>query len=471
MLFNSYPFVFGFLPLVMIGFALLSRWRARSLSIIFLIVASLFFYGWWNWKYLFLILFSIGFNYSWGLLLQRRKRELGDSAPTVQRRILALGIAINLALLGYFKYRNFLLDSVNAALGSHFRTPPLELPLAISFFTFEQIIYLVGAFHGEVGDHDFLSYGLFITFFPHLIAGPIVRYKDIIPQLTRGSTFLVSKENLTAGLFVFAIGLFKKVIIADSFRGWVGAIFDTRRGIPISDAWGGALAFAMQIYFDFSGYTDMAIGLALMFNVRFPENFDSPYKARSVVEFWHRWHITLSTFLRDFLYIPLGGNRKGTARTYENLMVTMLLGGLWHGASWTFVIWGGLHGVFLVINHLWRQARRELSSAFSWPLTFLAVLIAWVFFRAPTFERANEILRAMIGLGTAPWNSSAITIALAEWRWLLIVMGVVLWAPNRQTIMGWRWNSDYVYAAAFAAMAGFSILRLANPPPFIYFQF
>ena len=471
MLFNSYPFVFGFLPLVLLGFALLARWQARTASIVFLILASLVFYGWWDWKYLFLILFSIAFNYSWGRLLQYRKREHDSTRALARRHVLALGVAVNLTLLGYFKYRNFFLDSLNAALGAHLPAPPLELPLAISFFTFEQIIYLVGAYHGEVGDHDFLSYGLFITFFPHLIAGPIVRYKDIIPQLTRRSTFLLSKKNLTTGLFVFAIGLFKKVIIADSFRGVVAAIFDRHGGLPLTDAWGGALAFAIQIYFDFSGYTDMAIGLALMFNVRFPENFDSPYQARSIVEFWHRWHITLSTFLRDFLYIPLGGNRRGTPRTYENLMVTMLLGGLWHGANWTFVIWGGLHGVFLCVNHLWRQARRELPSALSWPLTFLAVLIGWVFFRAQSFDRAGQILGAMIGLGEIPWNSAAVTIGLAEWKLILIALAIVFLAPNRQTIMGWRWSSDYIYAAAFAMMAGFSILRLANPPPFIYFQF
>jgi alginate O-acetyltransferase complex protein AlgI len=471
LLFNSYPFVFGFLPLVLLGFALLARWRARTASVVFLIVASLVFYGWWNWKYLFLILFSAAFNYSWGRFLQYRKREDDSARSVTQRRILALGIAVNLALLGYFKYRSFFLDSINLALGTHLPAPPLELPLAISFFTFEQIIYLVGAYHGEVGDHDFLGYGLFITFFPHLIAGPIVRYKDIIPQLTRGSTFLVSKQNLAAGLLVFAIGLFKKVIIADSFRGVVAAVFDRGGGVALTDAWGGALAFAIQIYFDFSGYTDMAIGLALMFNVRFPENFDSPYQARSIIEFWHRWHITLSTFLRDFLYIPLGGNRNGTARTYENLMVTMLLGGLWHGASWTFVIWGGLHGVLLSINHLWRQARRELPSALSWPLTFVAVLVGWVFFRARSFERAGEILCAMIGAGEMARNSGAVNIGLAEWRLILIALAIVCFAPNRQTIMGWRWSSDYAYAAAFAMMAGFSILRLANPPPFIYFQF
>jgi alginate O-acetyltransferase complex protein AlgI len=455
----------------MLGFVTLATYRTRSASIVFLVLASLFFYGWWNWKYLFLILFSILFNYSWGLLLQRLKERQTQPGFNIQRRVLALGIAVNLALLGYFKYRNFFLDSINALLGTHWPVPPLELPLAISFFTFEQIIYLVGAYHGEVGDHDFLSYGLFITFFPHLIAGPIVRYKDIIPQLTRGSTFVLSKENLVAGLFVFAIGLFKKVMIADTFRLWVGAVFDNTQAVSLGDAWGGALAFAMQIYFDFSGYSDMAIGLALMLNVRFPENFESPYQARSIVEFWRRWHMTLSTFLRDFLYIPLGGNRKGTARTYANLLVTMLLGGLWHGANWTFVIWGGLHGLFLAVNHLWRLTRREFPAALSWPITFVAVLVGWVFFRAQSFQRASVILSGMAGLSGLPWNSRQHAIGLNEWKLLLPALAIVLWAPNRQTIMGWRWSGDYVYAAAFALMAGFSILRLANPPAFIYFQF
>lgn len=455
----------------MFGFAALATLRTRTASIIFLILASLFFYGWWNWRFLFLILFSILFNYSWGLMLQRLKQRQNRPGSSIQRRVLALGIAMNLALLGYFKYRDFFLDTINAVLGTHWPVPPLELPLAISFFTFEQIIYLVGAYRGETGDHDFLSYCLFITFFPHLIAGPIVRYKDIIPQLTRGSTFVLSRENLATGLFVFAIGLFKKVMIADTFRFWVGAVFDGSRAVPMADAWGGALAFALQIYFDFSGYTDMAIGLALMLNVRFPENFESPYQARDIIEFWRRWHMTLSTFLRDFLYIPLGGNRKGTGRTYVNLFITMLLGGLWHGANWTFVIWGGLHGLFLAINHLWRQTRRECPAALSWTITFVAVLVGWVFFRAQSFQRASEILSGMAGLNGLPWSSTGDVIGFKPWRLLLPALAVVLWAPNRQTIVGWRWSSDYVYAAAFALMAGFSILRLANPPAFIYFQF
>ena len=362
MLFNSYPFVFVFLPLVLAGFAVLTRWRSRTATLAFLIVASLAFYAWWNWRFLGLLLFSILFNFALGRRLQRRASERG--APVAPaRRLLALGIAVNVGLLGYFKYRNFLVDTVGMAVGTDWALPPIVLPLAISFFTFEQITYLVDAYHGDTGEYDFLGYALFISFFPHLIAGPIVRFKELVPQFSSRSTFVFSHENVARGLFIFAIGLFKKVMIADTFSPWVAPIFDRAPVVVFSDAWGATLAFALQLYFDFSGYTDMAIGLALMLNVVLPENFDSPYQARSIIDFWRRWHMTLSNFLRDYLYIPLGGGRRGEARRYANLFITMLLGGLWHGASWTFVLWGGLHGAYLAINHLWRRRRPPSAGA------------------------------------------------------------------------------------------------------------
>ena len=274
MLFNSYPFVFVFLPLALAGFAVLARWRTRRSVLAFLIVASLAFYAWWDWRFLSLIVFSIVFNFSLGTRLQRRARQLGASAAPA-RRLLALGIAVNLGLLAYFKYRNFLVDTVSMAVGTEWALPPLVLPLAISFFTFEQITYLVDAYHGDTGDYDFLGYSLFISFFPHLIAGPIVRFKELVPQFSSRGTFVFSPDNVTRGLFIFAIGLFKKVMIADTFSPWVSPIFDQAPAVGFADAWGATLAFALQLYFDFSGYTDMAIGLALMLDIVLPENFDS----------------------------------------------------------------------------------------------------------------------------------------------------------------------------------------------------
>jgi alginate O-acetyltransferase complex protein AlgI len=469
-LFNSYPFVFGFLPLVLAGFALLVRWRARRAVLVFLIVASLTFYAWWDWRFLPLIVFSILFNFSFGRLLRRRVKACGPAAASA-RRLLAIGIAVNLGLLGYFKYRNLFVETIGIAIGADWHMPPILLPLAISFFTFEQVTYLVDVYHGTTGSYDFLSYCLFITFFPHLIAGPIVRFKQLVPQFTVEGTFVLSPTNLANGLLIFAIGLFKKVFIADTFGGWVGPLFDHAPSVAFGDAWGATVAYALQLYFDFSGYTDMAVGLALMLNIVLPENFDSPYKAQSIIDFWRRWHMTLSNFLRDYLYIPLGGAQGRTLRRLFNLFLTMLLGGLWHGASWTFVLWGGLHGVYVATNYLWRRTGVRLPAAVAWALTFVAVMVGWVFFRAPSLQRAHVILQGMAGLSGFAWPHEPYSIGGNRLKWLLPGLAVVLLGPNRQAIMKWRVSSDYVYAMAFALLAGISILRLGDPSPFLYFLF
>jgi alginate O-acetyltransferase complex protein AlgI len=469
-LFNSYPFVFGFLPLVLAGFFLLVRLGARRAVLGFLIVASLTFYAWWDWRFLPLIVFSILFNFSLSHLLGRCVSARGTSAA-LSRGLLALGIAVNLGLLGYFKYRNLLVETVGLAVGADWHMPPLVLPLAISFFTFEQITYLVDVYHGATGSYDFRSYCLFITFFPHLIAGPIVRFKELVPQFTAESAFVLSPTNVANGLFIFAIGLFKKVVIADTFSPWVGPIYDRAPSVAFSDAWGATLAYALQLYFDFSGYTDMAIGLALMLNIVLPENFDSPYKAQSIIDFWRRWHMTLSNFLRDYLFLPLGGSRAGATRRHVNLFLVMLLGGLWHGASWTFALWGGLHGLYVAANYLWRRTGVRLPGGVAWAITFIAVMVGWVFFRAPSLERAQVILDGMIGLNGFAWPDLPYSIGGNRLERLLPAFAIVLWGPNRQTIMTWRVKSDYVYAIAFAILAGIGILRLGDPLPFLYFQF
>jgi alginate O-acetyltransferase complex protein AlgI len=466
LLFNSYQFVFFFLPLLLVGYQMLARSRARSAVPAFLVLGSLFFYGWWDWRYLFLFGFSIAFNYSWAQALGPHKSDGADRRP---RAMLAAGVAVNLALLGYFKYRNFFVASAAALAGREWTMAPLVLPLAISFFTFEQLTYLTSAWRGEIETRDLLSYALFITFFPHLIAGPIVRYGEIFPQLNRTSRYRLDAGNLSAGLMIFAIGLFKKVMIADAFKAWLDPVFDAAVHPGFVEAWAATLAFAFEIYFDFSGYSDMAIGLARMLNVRFPENFDSPYQARSPIEFWRRWHITLSFFLRDYLYIPLGGNRRGRLRQHLNLFVTMLLGGLWHGADWTFVIWGAFHGVALSANHLWRDRKLSMPSALAWMLTFVFVTLAWVLFRAHSLARVAAIFSGMAGLSGFGWGRGG--VGPPELRECAAGLVLVLACPNRQTIMSWQWRSDYLYAAAFAALAGISLLQMSNPPPFIYFQF
>jgi alginate O-acetyltransferase complex protein AlgI len=400
MLFNSFEFLFGFVPLTLAVFFLLGVRGAPRAALAWLVLASLFFYGWWNPIYLLLIGASILLNYAIGVrLLQEPSRAL-----------LTLGVALNLGAIGYFKYAHFLAANLERTTGIELGLGPIVLPLAISFFTFQQISWLVDAHRGQVQDRGFLSYALFVTFFPQLIAGPIVHHSETIPQFARDETFRIDLANLTTGLAIFVLGLFKKVVLADGIAVHATPVFDAALAgarPTLFEAWGGALSYTFQLYYDFSGYSDMAIGLALMMNVRLPVNFDSPYKSVNVVEFWRRWHMTLSRFLRSYLYIPLGGNRHGTARRYLNLMVTMLLGGLWHGAAWTFVVWGALHGLYLIVVHLWHGLRRRLGHDLdrstlvgriaARALTFLVVVIAWVFFRAGSFEAAWAVLSGMAG--------------------------------------------------------------------------
>jgi alginate O-acetyltransferase complex protein AlgI len=472
LLFNSYPFVLGFLPVLFFVYIMISESRWRALMPWVMIGASLFFYTYWNWLFLPVFLFSVAFNYLWALLLDDQGP---DDAQTVARRkiILGIGIGVDVALLFYFKYRDFFVGSVDAVVGTHWMLLHLALPLAISFFTFEQITYLLSCYRREEGTHDFVSYAMFITFFPHLIAGPIVRYREIYPQFNRSSVFGLNAANVTTGLMIFAIGLFKKVIIADTFRTYVGPIYDGRfhAATAFPDAWGASMSFGLEVYFDFSGYSDMAIGLARMFNVRFPENFNSPFQSTSIVDFWRRWHMTLSYFLRDYVYIPLGGNRCSEWRRNLNLFLTMLVGGLWHGAAWTFVVWGALHGCALSINHEWRRRGKELPSLFSWALTFVVVTLGWAFFRANTFGKAWDLVRGMVGLNGFAFNSQLESIGSHQYVRILAGLVIILLCPNRQTIMEWDWGNDYLYAGVFAALTTVCLLSMANPPPFVYFQF
>src|SRR6478752_10242525 len=402
MLFSSYTFLFQFLPATVLAFAAARRHSPRA-GILVLAAASLIFYGAWRPIYLLLLIASVAVNFS---------LALGMEDPLRRRAIGMFGVAFNLLLLCYFKYAGFFLDTISSVSGVPLPYTSLVLPLGISFFTFQQIAYLVDIMRGARVERDIVSYTLFVCFFPHLIAGPLVHHAEMIPQFKRGRT---SRSAVLAarGLAIFAAGLFKKVVIADNLAQFVTPVFahvDAGGGVGAGWAWLATLAYSLQIYFDFSGYSDMAIGLALLFGIRLPVNFRSPYKATSIIEFWRRWHITLSRFLRDYLYIPLGGNRLGEQRRYINLLVTMLLGGLWHGAGWNFLVWGGLHGIYLCINHLWQAWRADNNYAWaslldkglaarglSWAITFFAVVVAWVFFRARTAEGAWQMLGGLFG--------------------------------------------------------------------------
>jgi len=362
-----------------------------ELSKAFLLVSSLLFYSWWNIAYLPLILLSMVFNYALGGSLTKEREHTKVS----KKQLLGIGIFGNLALLGYFKYADFFISNLNLAAGSEIGLLHLALPLAISFFTFQQIAYLVDSYRGETKEYDFLNYGVFVTFFPQLIAGPIVHHKEMMPQFAAVRNKAINYKNIALGLFIFSLGLFKKVVIADTFALWATHGFDKAEVLTFFEAWATSLSYTFQLYFDFSGYTDMAIGAALLFNIKLPINFNSPYKAVNIQDFWRRWHITLSRFLKDYIYIPLGGNRYGNFRTYTNLMATFLLGGLWHGAGWTFIFWGFLHGFALVIHRIYSLLGIKLPLFVGWFLTFNFVNISWVFFRANEWEDALKVLRGM----------------------------------------------------------------------------
>lgn len=395
MLFNSFEYIFLFLPLVLLLVVVAGRILPMA-TVPILLAASALFYAWWEPVYVPVLAGSILVNFILGRYVVEN------------RGVLAAGIVFNLILLAYFKYSWFLLGH---ALPDDAATSLLDpiLPLAISFFTFQQIAYLVDCRRGTSPRVGFLNYALFVSFFPQLIAGPIVRAGQTLPQIARLWTSSPQFRDIIIGLTIFMIGLGKKTILADGIAPVASAVFGAAEaGQPIGffEAWVGALAYTFQIYFDFSGYCDMAIGSARMFGIRLPLNFYAPYKAGSIIEFWRRWHITLSHFLRDYLYIPLGGSRRGPARHYGNILLVMLLGGLWHGAGWTFVIWGGLHGLFIAANHAYRTHLRDalgLPSGFSklsgWLLTILCVIFAWVAFRATSIDGVVTIWMAMIGLG------------------------------------------------------------------------
>ena len=527
MLFNSFEFIFLFLPITLAGFFLIGKkvsYVRQQVPLLWLVLASLFFYGWWKPLNLPLIILSIVINYSLGHLLGNFLTK-----NIVKKAILILGIVFNLALICYFKYAGFLIRTIDRVVDTNINFATVVIPLAISFFTFQQIAYLVDAYKGETKEYNILKYMLFVCFFPQLIAGPIVHHKEVLPQFEKASIYKFSQQTLAIGLTVFVAGLFKKVIFADRIAEYSNLAFAAAsQGINLtfSESWVGALGYSLQLYFDFSGYSDMAIGAAYMFGIKLPLNFNSPYKAVSIIDFWRRWHITLSHFLRDYLYIPLGGSRKGSLRRYFNLLVTMLLGGLWHGAGWTFIFWGGLHGVYLVINHLYRSVRKGLGhnlkndswllQGIGWLTTFIAVVISWVFFRANNFETAISILKSMIG-----FNGIELPIFLEPYLGFLrnlgigflgftvnvgisqkyatfgiIILLLIAWfTPNTQQWMGkynptltepiehyrslweqkiWQalvWRPNKIWTVIIAGLTSLSLLCFSRVSEFLYFQF
>ena len=473
MLFNGSEFIFFFLPLVLAGYFLLGAFCPPIVVAAATAVASLVFYAWEEpFRLLSLILISIAFNFTVGRELVRRPR----------RWLMWLGVGGNLAYLFYFKYAGFFVDNL-IALGVPLETVKIALPIGISFYSFTQIAFLVDAYRGEVKECRPAYYALFVTYFPHLVAGPILHHKEMIPQFTRPSTYRFDLDRFTRGLSWFAAGMFKKVMLADSLSVSANQVYGALEGgalVTKGQAWLGTLNYALQLYFDFSGYSDMAIGLALCMGIVFPLNFFSPYKATSLTEFWRRWHITLSQFLRDYLYIPLGGNRRGHFRRHLNLLTTMLLGGLWHGASWNFVLWGALHGMGLVINNLWRERLGFKSPRwFGLLVTQLFVVLAWIPFRAANLAATRGMWRSLWGR-----HGAATPVPLVGDVWILTLLALLIaWClPNTAEIFDehrkfesetrLRWEPTLKWALVLGIAFGISIGRsLIQPSAFLYFRF
>jgi alginate O-acetyltransferase complex protein AlgI len=481
-----------------------------------LVLASLFFYGWWNPKYVLLLLASIAFNFFAGVAIA--KNVLDAKGKT----ILIISVIANLALLAFFKYTNFFIQTIAAA-GASINSIEILLPLGISFFTFTQIAFLTDVYRGKAKEFNAIHYVLFVTWFPHLIAGPVLHHKQMMPQFLLPETYRPNVESISIGITIFAIGLFKKVILADRFALYADPIFDAASsGAPLAflEAWTGALCYTMQLYFDFSGYSDMAIGLSRIFNIKLPLNFNSPYKSSNIIEFWRRWHMTLSSFLRDYLYVALGGNRKGSSRRYANLLATMLLGGLWHGAGWNFVLWGFLHGMYLVVNNLWQSWRKQPLKSDLQPhrtkyrcasivLTFLLVVIAWVPFRSTNFTSTIVMVKAMLGGNglsvsqtLAPYLSS-LSILLGDYLtfsgfapqtfipsksltlWVPLGLLFVWLFPNTQELLAkfspaWdkvtyipkrRWEPTRWHGILVGLSLAITVLSFKKNSPFLYFQF
>ncbi|MHD0314096.1 MBOAT family O-acyltransferase [Fusobacterium varium] len=390
MLFNSYEFIFLFLPITLIIYFTLNRYGKNNIAKGWLVIASLYFYSYFHLSYLYLILSSIIVNYFIGNKLNHK------SLNGKERKIwMVIGVIFNLGLLGYFKYYDFFVENINIVFRTNFTLLHILLPLGISFFTFQQLSFIIDSYNEKSMKYDFLSYCLFVTFFPQLIAGPIVLPNEMLPQFEDKRNKLINYENMNRGLYMFSIGLAKKVIIADTIANFANAGFDKMETLNIIEAWMTSISYTLQLYFDFSGYCDMAMGIALMFNIVLPLNFNSPYKSTNIQEFWKRWHMTLGRFMTNYLYIPLGGNRLGERKTLRNLFIVFMTSGIWHGAGWNFVIWGCLHGICILIHRVWKNSGRKMNKLLGWFITINLVNIFWVFFRAETLNGALKVLKGM----------------------------------------------------------------------------
>jgi alginate O-acetyltransferase complex protein AlgI len=497
MSFNSYSFLIIFLPITLLIFYLTSKIKGDRWPIFWISAASLFFYGLWDWALTFLLIGSVLINYTLGMFLNSGQVKKQNS-----KKVLCLGIILNLGVLVFFKYF-FVYGSTKPHLFASFLESSFVIPIALSFFTFQQIIYLVEIWKGNLNKTKFLNYFLYVTFFPQLLNGPIVRPNEFFPQLVGKKFFKLQADQIAAGLTIFSCGLFKKVVLADGIARYSDSAFNAvSEGavLSLTEAWSGTLSFTLQVYFDFSGYSDMAIGLGCLFGILLPVNFKSPYKASSLIEFWHRWHMTLSRFVRDYVYIPLGGNHRGSLKRNVNIFMIMVMGGIWHGMGATFILWGVFHGGFLILNHFWRQLQSLLGYSLSRKnlvyeilgcmITFLIVAVLWVVFRADNLDVAISIIQSLFGFHTSP-DADFNNIKISEDRlWFLFI--IVWFCPNMKEIMSkyyerkyfdtkqyntvirmrwYHWHPNTLWAALTAILFIISFLEISNSKHFIYFQF
>ena len=466
MIFNSFLYLFLFLPLVVTFYYILCKYLNGKFGILFLTVASIIFYGYWDSRFLGLLFCSIILNYSFFLLIL--------NSVKYKYKILIFSICSNILLLFYFKYFIFTLQISNQFLMTKFNIPNIILPLGISFFTFTQIAFLVDAYKSKIKNQNFTYYVLFVTFFPHLLAGPIIHHSEMMEQFSNETKKHVNYTNLYNGLILFSIGLFKKTIIADYFVEEINCfyILTETQTINFWDAWVATLAYSIQIYFDFSGYTDMALGSALLFNINMPINFNSPYKATSIQDFWRRWHITLSRFLKDYLYIPLGGNRINWWRTELNIMIVFIIGGIWHGAGYTFIFWGFLHSFGYLITKIlslcnFKLKDNSITKISSILLTFIFINVTWVFFRASSLTNAFNMLKSMGDILTVTKFNASIFL-------IIFIIALTMISPNSNTIQKFFEKANIYISIIFITitiiLALFAMGTNTNTP-FIYFQF
>jgi len=459
MLFSSSEFIFVFLPITLVGYFFLSKRLDFFYAKTWLLLASLIFYAYWNPANVLIIVLSAIGNYLIGKLLYRSR----------SKSVLILGIILNLTVLGYYKYADFFISNINFISDGSFSLLHIVLPLGISFFTFQQVAFLVDNYEGKVPDFSFSDYCLFVTFFPQLIAGPIVHHSEMMPQFVDSSNRAINWQNLARGVFIFNMGLAKKLVIADSLALIVNRGYSNSLDLTMVQSWITSLFYSLQLYFDFSGYSDMAIGLGLLFNIKIPINFNSPYKSINIQEFWRRWHVTLSRFLRDYIYIPLGGSKRSEATTIRNLLLTFLIGGFWHGAGWTFIVWGGLHGVALGFHRFFTRLRFVVPVWLAVTLTFLFVNITWVFFRANNWEVAIQLLSSMVGLN----NGSQFTLINDYYNLPIWIIAFVLLFGKNTNQIGDEFVPNFKYGAQLVLLIILNLLFLNSSisQEFLYFDF